>query len=60
MGKVVGMIPGVGKVADKVLDGLSKAAGAISDKIHVKLGTKMQNAVKRMGKANKDMGYIPV
>jgi hypothetical protein len=57
--KVVGFIPGVGKVLGKVLEGASAATNAISNKIHVKIGGKLGKAMAGMDKARKIVGYIP-
>jgi len=57
--KIVGFIPGVGKVLGKVLEGASAATNAISDKIHVKIGGKLGKAMEGFDKARKIVGYIP-
>ena len=57
--KVVRFIPGIGKPLSKAMEGASKAAGAISDKIKVKLPPKLEKGMKVMNKANKVMDYIP-
>jgi hypothetical protein len=58
-GKIIGFIPGIGKPIDRAIEGLSKAAGAISDRIHVKLSAKLEKGMKVMDKADKIMSYIP-
>ena len=57
--KVVSFIPEVGKPLERVISGVSKAAGVISDKIHVKLPAKLQKVENGMDKADKIMSYIP-
>ena len=57
--KVAGFIPGVGKPIGQALAGVSKAAGAISNKIHANLSPKLQKGMKVMRTANKVMGFIP-
>jgi hypothetical protein len=58
-GKVIGFIPGIGKPIQYALHGLSKVAGVLSDKIHVKLPPKLEKGMKVMDKADKIMSYIP-
>ena len=60
IGKVAGFIPEIGKPIEKAIDGVSKAAGMISDKIHVKLGAKLDKGMKVMNTADKVMDYIPM
>ena len=57
--KVVGFIPEIGTGVGKVLSGVSKAAGVISDKIHANLGSKLEKGMNVMNKAQKVMGFIP-
>ena len=57
--KVVRFIPGIGKPLSKAMEGVSAAAGAISDRIKVKLPGKLEKGMKVMNKANKVMDYIP-
>lgn len=59
VGKVLSFIPAVGKPISQALSGVSKVTGLISDKIHVKLGSKLQKGMNVMKKADKIMGYIP-
>jgi len=59
VGKVVGFIPGIGKPIDRAIEGISKVAGVISDKIHVSLGKKLDKGMDVMNKADKIMSYIP-
>ena len=59
VGKVLEVIPGVGKPLERAVAGVSKVAGVISDHIHVKLGRKLEKGMNVMNKATKIMGYIP-
>jgi hypothetical protein len=59
VGKVIGFIPGIGKPIDRAIEGISKVAGVISDKIHVRLGKKLDKGMNVMNKADKIMDYIP-
>jgi hypothetical protein len=58
--KVAGFIPEIGKPLEKAIGGVSKAAGVISDKIHVKLGAKLDKGMNVMNKADQVMSYIPM
>jgi hypothetical protein len=58
-GKALSWIPGVGKPIDQAIDGVSKLAGLASDKIHAKLGKKLEKGMNIMGKADHAMEYIP-
>ena len=57
--KVLQFVPGIGKPLSKVAAGISRAAGAASDAIKVKLPPKLQKGMNVMNKANKVMGYMP-
>ena len=57
--KVAGFIPEIGTGVGKVLSGVSKAAGVVSDKIHANLGSKLEKGMNVMNKAQKVMGFIP-
>jgi hypothetical protein len=57
--KVVNLIPGFGRPFGKALEMAAKGAGALSDKIQVKLSAKLQKGINGMNKADKIMGYIP-
>ena len=57
--KVVGFIPGIGKIAGKAMELVSKGINIASDKIHATLGGKLGKAMAGMNKTNKVMGYIP-
>jgi uncharacterized NAD-dependent epimerase/dehydratase family protein len=57
--KVVSFIPVIGKPLSKVMDGISKVAGVISDHIKVKLPAKLQKGMNVMNKANKILSFIP-
>ena len=59
VGKVAGFIPGIGKPLGKAIEGVSKVAGVVSDRIHVKLPAKLQKGMDVMNKADKIMSYIP-
>ena len=59
VGKVAGFIPAIGKPIGRAIEGVSKVAGVISDKIHAKLSNKLEKGMKVMNKANKVMGFIP-
>jgi len=58
--KVAGFIPEIGKPLEKAIGGVAKAAGMISDKIHVKLGAKLDKGMKIMNKADNIMEYVPI
>jgi len=57
--KVVGFIPGVGKPLARLMDGESKGLNKLSDAIHAHIGGKLGQAMHRMDKAQKVVGYIP-
>jgi Flp pilus assembly pilin Flp len=57
--KVVGFIPGVGKVVGKAMEGASEGLNKASDAIHAHIGGKLGQAMHRMDKAQKVVGYIP-
>lgn len=57
--KVVGFIPGIGKIAGKAMELVSKGINIASDKIHATLGGKLGKAMAGMNKTNKVVGYIP-
>ena len=59
LGKAAAFVPGVGKPIGKALEGISKVAGVISDKINVKLPSKLQKGMDVMNKANEIMEFIP-
>jgi len=59
VGKVVGFIPGIGKPLGRAIEGVSKVAGVVSDRIHVQLPGKLQKGMDVMNKADKIMSYIP-
>ena len=59
LGKAAAFVPGVGKPIGKVLEGVSKVAGMASDRIHVKLPSKLQKGVDIMNKVNDVMEFIP-
>jgi len=56
--KASSFIPDVGKPIEKAIDGVSKAAGVISDHIHAKLSAKLQKGMNVMNKADKIMSYF--
>lgn len=58
-GKVAGFFPGFGKIAGKGLEGVSKGANMISNKIPAHLSGKMEAGMEFMNKADKIMRYIP-
>jgi hypothetical protein len=57
--QVVGFIPGVGKVVGKAMEGASEGLNKASDAIHAHIGGKLGQAMHRMDKAQKVVGYIP-
>jgi hypothetical protein len=59
VGKAAGFIPAIGKPIGKAIEGVSKVAGVVSDRIHAKLSNKLQKGMNVMNKANKVMGFIP-
>jgi len=56
--KVVGFIPGIGKPLGKVMDGVSKVARIIGNKIHPVLSHPLKTGMKFMEKALRVMKYI--
>jgi hypothetical protein len=59
VGKVAAFIPGIGKPIQQAIHGVTKVAGVVSDRIHVKLSRKLEKGMKVMEKADKIMDYIP-
>ena len=59
VGKIASVIPVIGKPIDRAIEGVSEAAGVISDHINVKLPKKLQKGVDIMNTADKYLGYIP-
>lgn len=57
--KVVGFIPGIGKVAGKAMEVGSKGLNSASNAIKCKVGGKLGTAMHRMDKGMKVMSYIP-
>jgi hypothetical protein len=58
-GHVASFIPGVGKPVQQAINGVSRVAGVISDRIPAKLSSKLQKGMNVMNKADKIMSYIP-
>jgi hypothetical protein len=59
LGKVAGFIPAIGKPLGKVIAGVSKVAGVISDHIHAKPPDKLEKGMSVMNTANTIMSFIP-
>ncbi|KAF5324281.1 hypothetical protein D9619_011214 [Psilocybe cf. subviscida] len=57
--KAVGWLPGIGKPLGKIMEGESKGLNKASDAIHAHIGGKLGQAMHRMDKAQKVVGYIP-
>ncbi|KAF5324280.1 hypothetical protein D9619_011215 [Psilocybe cf. subviscida] len=57
--KVVGWLPGIGKPLGKIMEGESEGLNKASDAIHAHIGGKLGQAMHRMDKAQKVVGYIP-
>jgi len=57
--KVVGWLPGIGKPLGKIMEGESEGLNKASDAIHAHIGGKLGQAMHRMDKAQKIVGYIP-
>jgi hypothetical protein len=57
--KVVGWIPGIGKPLARVMSAESMGLNKASDAIHAHIGGKLGQAMHRMDKAQKIVGYIP-
>ena len=59
MGKVVGLFPGLGKLAGKITDGVSDGLNKASDKIKATIGGRLGHAMHNMDKAQRIEKYIP-
>jgi hypothetical protein len=53
------MLPGVGKVLGKAMEGESMGLNKASNAIHAHIGGKLGQAMHRMDKAQKVVGYVP-